>query len=768
MYVSTTQRVLGSAAILLLTFLCGCTNSPQARRDKYLAEGKSLAAKKEYTRAILAFKNAAQAMPKDAEVYYQWGMTALASGDIRTGALSIKRAVELNPKHTQAKFKLAQLMAQGDINLAREAETSLNELRETAPATPEMLNTLAYTELRLGKRSDAVRILEEALAKNPGELTSSILLARARLGEKDVKGAEEVLRKAQTASPKSAQPHVVLGEFYNGINRPSDSEAEFRTALGIDPNNVEALYSLAAVQYAAGRLQDAEPTFKRLAEIDSPYKFTYALYLLRQNRRDEAVREFERLAKQYPDDRADRTRLVSAYQLVGRTADASKILEDALKRNPKDVDALVQRAQLLVASGKYEQAERDLNQTLRFQPDLAQVHYFLGKLHQARGRDLSYRQELAKALQLNPFLVNARLDLAQSLIAGKDPKGALDLLDRAPESQRTWVPLIVQRNWVYWAMGDLAQMRKGIDAGLAEQRSTDLLLQDGMWKLRSGNATGARSALEEALRIDPKDIRALSALEQTYETRKQTAEALQKVREYAARQPKSAPVQDFLGSLLLTRGDRAGARAAFEAAKAADPGAVQADFSLIQVDIGDGKLDDAQRRLQAILSADNTNTVAHLWMGNLKATKRDFKGAVEQYRAVVAADPNNSEALNNLAYLLVDQSDQPTEALKYAQKAKELAPNTPEYSDTLGWVYYHQGLFPLAVKELERATASGTSTTSEYHLAMAYAKAGDWNRGQQVLQAALKQNPNLPVAKLAQQVVADASPKKGNLNSSYQ
>jgi hypothetical protein len=41
----------------------------------------------------------------------------------------------------------------------------------------------------------------------------------------------------------------------------------------------------------------------------------------------------------------------------------------------------------------------------------------------------------------------------------------------------------------------------------------------------------------------------------------------------------------------------------------------------------------------------------------------------------------------------------------------------------------------------------------KYHLAMAYAKAGDISRGRSTLLAALAINPNLPEAKLARQVV---------------
>ncbi len=188
--------------------------SPQARRDKYLALGKTFVAKKDYSRAILAFQNAAQAMPKDAEPYYQLGIAALDSGDIRMGALYLKRAVELNPKHRDAQLKIAELMAHGDENLARQAESRVRELLDTAPVTPEMLNTLAYTELRLGKTADAMQTLEEILAKNPGELTSAILLATAKLGARDMKGAEEDpeegLSHVAESSPATCHPGRVL------------------------------------------------------------------------------------------------------------------------------------------------------------------------------------------------------------------------------------------------------------------------------------------------------------------------------------------------------------------------------------------------------------------------------------------------------------------------------------------------------------------------------------------------------------------------------
>jgi Tfp pilus assembly protein PilF len=277
-----------------------------------------------------------------------------------------------------------------------------------------------------------------------------------------------------------------------------------------------------------------------------------------------------------------------------------------------------------------------------------------------------------------------------------------------------------------------------------------------LYKLQMGDAGAARKVLEEALQINPSDVLALRALNQSYETLKEAPMAVAKVSEYAARQPKSAGVQEFLGELLAGSGDLAGARAAFQAAKAADPQSVQADLSLVQVDLVEGKLDDAEHRLRAVLSANPADTTAHLWMGNLAASRGDYRTSEEQLRAVIAADPDNHQALNNLAYILAERN-QPGEALKFAQRAKELAPDRPVYADTLGWILYQQGLYASAIRELESAVAKRADPIWQYHLAMAYAKAGDQDRARHVLQAALQQNPRIPEAKIAQQVVGVAA-----------
>jgi tetratricopeptide (TPR) repeat protein len=725
-------------------------------RDKYLASGERYLEKHDYSRAILDFKNASRAMPKDAEPYYQIGVASEASGDLRTAVASFRASLARNPNHAGAQLKMAELMAATDNqSYLKDAESRLTTLKESQPTSLEVLDSLALAQLKLGETDKAVENLQQSLAKSPAELRSSILLAQAKLGQHDPNAAESVLKKACDAAPKSAQARVVLGQFYLIEQRTPEAEAEFQRALTIDPKNSDALLQLGNLYKVSDRKQQAEQTFRRLANSGPQrYKPAHAQYLFGEGQRDEAVQEFEALAKQNPGDRAARTRLVAAYQVMNRSADAEKVLDQALKKDPKDLDALMQRAEIFVRTRQFPQAEADLNEVLHLRPTSAEPHYLRAQLYRIRGEGLSYRQELSETLRLNPAAMQVRLELVESFIADRQAQVALDTLNAAPAAEKELPQWIVARNWALWANGDMTGMRKGIDQGLAHVRSADLLIQDGLWRLRSGDYSAARASIEEALKSNPADVRALRVLNADYAAEKQPAAGLEKIKEYASKEPQSAQVQEFLGTVLLQRGERDQARAAFAAAKKADSHFEDADLSLAQVDVLDGKVDDAEKRLQGVLSTDPVNKIAPLWLANLELMRGNYSGAVDRYKQVASENPNNAQALNNLAYVLAEYNHKADEALTYAQKAVELAPEKAEYRDTLGWVLYQKALYSSAITELESAASKGENARWDYHLGMAYMKAGDVKRGRETLQAALKRDPKLPEAKLAEEMLA--------------
>src|SRR5690242_19015138 len=92
--------------LLLLITSAACSRDPGAREAKALERGRILLEKRDYSRALLEFKNATQARPTDAEPFYQAGIASLGLGDVRSAATYFRKATQLDPKHAGAQLKI--------------------------------------------------------------------------------------------------------------------------------------------------------------------------------------------------------------------------------------------------------------------------------------------------------------------------------------------------------------------------------------------------------------------------------------------------------------------------------------------------------------------------------------------------------------------------------------------------------------------------------------------------------------------------------------
>lgn len=736
------------------SLFAGCARTPPQREARFMETARRLAARKEYRRAALMLRNAIQAMPRDAEPYYQLGLCYLAADNQAAAIECFRKATELNPKHAAAQLKLAGLLsAGGDKAALADAQRRARSVAAAFPDNVDALNALALTELRLGDPQDAVVHLQQALDLLPGGLTSSALLMRARLAQGDAKGAEQAIQQCFRKSPQSAEVALVMGRFYLVTHHTQEAEQQFQRAIRINPQYGPALLDLGMTLFHAGRRDEAGPIFKRLAALpDKTYQPVYAIFLVETGQSGAAITELEHLAALDRSDRAARTRLVKIYLASGRNADAEKLLDGVLARNPKDADALLQRGEFFIDAAKYQKALADLNLVLRYHPDAAEPHAVLAHLYAVLGKTLNQRQELAEALKLNPSLISVRLQLVRLLIASKGATAALEILDQAPDSQKRTLPYIVESNWALLDLGRRDEARKGIAQGLLLARTPDLLLQDALLKIGGRDFAGARASLDRLLRQSPEDVRALRALVQMYDARREHPAAIHTVREYVARHPNSASLQNYLGELLLADNQLAAARAAFTAAESADPHFRSAQLALARLDVSEGRFDSARRSVAAIFAASPNEPELWLYMGWLANCEKNYEEAITWFRKVVDAEPSDVIALNNLAYLLASQTSQIDEALQYAQQVKEIAPDNKGVDDTIGWIMYRKGLYSSAVKYLESAAQGQNDPVIRYHLGMAYLKIGD-KRGAPTLRAVLQDAPGLAEARMAEHLL---------------
>jgi tetratricopeptide (TPR) repeat protein len=107
-----------------------------------------------------------------------------------------------------------------------------------------------------------------------------------------------------------------------------------------------------------------------------------------------------------------------------------------------------------------------------------------------------------------------------------------------------------------------------------------------------------------------------------------------------------------------------------------------------------------------------------------------LRRAVADYESLLTKMPNNTNVLNNLAYMLAENNERLPDALQYAKRAFDISPNDPSFMDTYGYVLYKNGKVSqaaeLLVAALQRYGQDTTSVPSEVyeHLGMIKEKLG--------------------------------------------
>ena len=117
----------------------------------------------------------------------------------------------------------------------------------------------------------------------------------------------------------------------------------------------------------------------------------------------------------------------------------------------------------------------------------------------------------------------------------------------------------------------------------------------------------------------------------------------------------------------------------------------------------------------------------------------DEQGMVKAYEQVLQQDPDNIQALNNMAYALADRFKRFSEALIYAERARQIERPTAEVLDTVGWVYSLNDRDAEAESIfMEALRIDPDSLPARFHLGMVYKKLGRTEEARKVFREVIE------------------------------
>jgi tetratricopeptide (TPR) repeat protein len=743
-----------------LLFLSACSSTPQEKEALHMKRGKAAIDKKDYKTAVVEYKVASQNMPKDAEPIYQLGMTYESVGAGREAVEAFSKAVSLNPKHEGAQFQMALVkVGSNKPAVVQEAKQVLTAYLAAHPGNLEGMGSLALAEAKLGNQAEAFKWLQTAAEKAPDDMHASSMVIALYAATGNVNAAKDLAHDLAERVPNSPAAATLRAQVSLATRDTADADAQISRALALRRDYRPALELRLRRELMDRNTVSAEETTQELSKL--PEKQTWSAYgriLFSEKKIDQAMAEFTRVLKEHGDNVDVRDEYSSLLKVAGRRKEAEVVIAGTLAKYPKDRSVLLQRATLEVDKGEIDAATKDVKTLQRMKAFSPQLSYEQARIFGARGESVQQGDTLADLLKASPRYLAARLDLSRVLLASGKAKNSVMLLEQASPAEKRTPEYVFYHNMALMAAGDWDEAAKNVTAALAALRSPGFLYQDALVKARNHDLPGARKSLEASFQMEPSNSLTLTLLGDIMRQQGDGPKFVAMVKDAAAKHPDSAVLESALGRQLAGQGDAAGAKAAFEAAKAAGD-AANAELEIALLEMRAGNVDKARQRLLD-LTKTHDNARARLMLAEIETRKGASADVVIQdYLKALELEPSNASAMNNLADVLASRKSKYDDALFWAQKALAQSPNSPVVEDTIGWIYYREGKYDAALPYLEKSAKALDRPVAHYHLAGALAKSGDPVRGRKEYETALKEDPKSDARSAVGSLFSDAAKK---------
>lgn len=267
---------------------------------------------------------------------------------------------------------------------------------------------------------------------------------RARQMREDARSAiakgQDLLRRGHPARALEAVAQVpdrgvwepdlltIKGLALAALNRPETVRPVLERSLKLDPNQPMAAKVLAAVYFSSNETERGFAMLERAVRLEPddfrPWFATGEMVLKFHLPPSDAVRAYKQALRLSPEHVESRTGLIDALLSMGSTAEATPLLEAAIREQPDDPRILGLAARHAHLLGRPEEMDRFAEQTLHHDPNNVEARVLRAQYLYRAGR-------LSEALSQAEEAVKVAADDVSALNLLAQIEGSLGMKDRS-------------------------------------------------------------------------------------------------------------------------------------------------------------------------------------------------------------------------------------------------------------------------------------------------------------------------------------------------
>lgn len=740
-------------------------------------EGRLLLARGRVTEAVRTLDAALRRRPVYSDGWTWLAEAQLAAGDPIAAEASYRRALVQNPAHGPALRGLAMaLAAQGKHDLALQglrdaaqrgvsdpqfvrfylafeqdhgdAQRALTLRRQRAEANPndyDNRRAIALTLARLGQFDDARAAVTQVETDEGVTLASRAIAAGIEAMAGDTQRGVDLLKTYvhNLGNDGGAEPWLALAAFLAEVGDSGAAAAAYRQAAERD-DSTDALRAYGDFLFASGEFTPAAKVYGQLRRAepnDQRIALRHVETLLRADQVGAAEQALAQTREAFGPSAGASTLAALIAVNRGDMNAALESLSEAVRLEPQRAMLYFERARLAASVDPMRDAILDdLHRALELDADFTAARAMLTEVLLLRGQRDQAVSQMVTALQANPRDRATRMRLARLYLREGQ---TLSLSALLAESEKLFPQ---DADWPHLRARLAAEQNRHDEAIAALQRAfaienTPVILADWAGQLIAANRAGEAVALlkQQRAMLDRTPWlwavagRALAASGQDDAARAAFGRAIQSAQQvtdvYAAASQMDLAYDPQRAESLLGSLDAGNAR-------------VWVQMAIAMRESRRGADADAASRLRALQPQDEVEFNRLLAMTLQQSG--DAAAAKAVYERILQSHPDHAGALNNLAYLLAEDMDQPAEAVSLAQRAARLQPGNAQVLDTLGWAQHRAGDTAAAQRTLTQSVAIDALASNCYHLAVVLDARGEQARAMELLEQAARLAEDLP------------------------